>query len=102
MNEKLFLYLKEFVRDLQANLNNFQPLEELLLNLEEEGIEAQLEIELSIKGKLKGQQISPVRTKIIYKNSIEENPQFILTIEDLEFLRSLGIEPLKKEKSIKK
>ncbi len=102
MNERILSYLKEFAQQLQKNLQNFEALEELLLKLEEEGLEAQLSIDLSIEGKFKKENISPVKTKFSFKTPVQNQVQFILSLEDLDFLRSIGIEPLKKEKSIKK
>ncbi len=102
MNEKILGYLKEFTQHLQRNLQSFEPLEELLLKLEEEGLEAQLNIDLSIESKFKKESFSPLKTKLSFKTPVQNQVQFILSLEDLDFLRSIGIEPLKKEKSIKK
>lgn len=102
MNERIFQLLKEFTNKFQKELENSSLVEEFLSNLEEEGFPAQLDIELVLSSQDKLKQNLPIKTKISFKNNIQNKPQFILTIEDLEFLRSLGIEPLKKEKSTKK
>ncbi len=102
MNERIFQLLKEFTNKLQKELENSSLVEEFLSNLEEEGFQAQLDIELVLSSQDKLKQNIPIKTKISFKNDVQSKPQFILTIEDLEFLRSLGIEPLKKEKSTKK
>jgi len=102
MNERIYQYLKEFSEKLKKEMENSPLLEEFLSNLEEEGFQAQLDLELTLSAPSKLKQNLPLKTKISFKNDVQNKPQFILTIEDLEFLRSLGIEPLKKEKSIKK
>lgn len=102
MNEKILKYLKEFSMQLQKELQNSPLIEELFSRLEEEGFDAQLDIDFILLSQNKGKQNLPIKTKISFKNSNQNKPQFVLTIEDLDFLRSLGIEPLKKEKSTKK
>lgn len=102
MNEKILRYLKEFSMQLQKELQNSPLIEEFFSRLEEEGLEAQLDIDFTLLSQNKSKQNLPIKTKISFKSSNQSKPQFVLTIEDLDFLRSLGIEPLKKEKSTKK
>lgn len=102
MNGKLMQYLKEFSLKLQKEMENSPSLEEFLSRLEEEGLEMQLDVELILSNQNKKEQNLPLKTRISFKNETQNKAQFMLTIEDLDFLRSLGIEPLKKEKSTKK
>lgn len=102
MNEKIMQYLKEFALKLQKEMESSPSLEEFLSRLEEDGFDGQLDVELVLSSQNKKEQNLPLKTKFSFKNDIKNKAQFILTIEDLDFLRSLGIEPLKKEKSPKK
>lgn len=102
MNEKLMQYLKEFTQKLQKEMEASPSLEEFLSHLEEEGFEGQLDLEIILSNQNKKEPNLPLKTRISFKNELKNKAQFILTIEDLDFLRSLGIEPLKKEKSPKK
>ncbi|MEJ5166727.1 MAG: hypothetical protein WHV67_06840, partial [Thermoanaerobaculia bacterium] len=92
MNEKIMQYLKDFALKLQKEMESSPSLEEFLSRLEEDGFDGQLDVELILSNQNKKEQNLPLKTKISFKNDIKNKAQFILTIEDLDFLRSLGIE----------